>query len=322
MKSRVLITGINGFTGRYLADYLNQQGYEVWGLDRSERKENNYSNINFYLADICEQQELQAILEECQPESIYHLAAQSSVGLSWQQPAPTMNINLEGCITLLETARLVCSDCRVLLAGSGEEYGPVSSDNLPINEYCETNPQNPYSLSKLFQGMVGMHYARTYKMQIYIVRAFNHTGPGQAQGFVVPDFAAQVASIEAGLQAPVIKVGNLSAQRDFSDVRDVIRAYHSILEKGIPARIYNVGAGKAIPIYDILDYLIFLCKESIQVEVDEKKFRPVDVPVLYSDTSRIKEETGWQPTIPLEETLKDTLNYWRNQVRKGNVSSL
>jgi len=316
MKRKILITGINGFAGPYLADYLNSQGFEIWGLDINDPAEPAAENIIMGIADICSQEQIETILAECNPEAIYHLAAQSSVAVSWQKPVKTMQINLEGTINLLEAVKKLKLDTRILLVGSGEEYGTIKPEELPITEEHETNPQNPYSLSKLFQTIMGMHYLQTDRMQIYFTRAFNHTGPGQHQGFVIPDFASQIARIEAGLQKPVINVGNLSAQRDFCDVRDVVRAYHKIIEQGKPGRIYNVASGKAVMIQDILDQLIGLSDKPVQVKIDPQKFRPVDVPVIYASTDRIKKETGWQPKIGLQDTIKDTLEFWRMQKKE------
>lgn len=317
MKSRVLITGIAGFTGNYLASCLQDTGSEVWGLDRDKLNPPSSSSVSMHYADICNPEEITRVLEECQPETIYHLAAQSSVGLSWQEPALTMKVNLEGTINLLETVRKLQLSSRILLIGSGEEYGPVDSLDLPISEDKMPDPQNPYSLSKYFQTMVGMQYFYSYGMNIYFARAFNHTGPGQNKGFVVPDFASQVAAIEAGLQEPVISVGNLSAQRDFSDVRDVVQAYRKIVEQGKPGTIYNVGSGRAIPIQTILDQLLLLSSKTIKVKIDPKKYRPVDVPIIYASISKFHNETGWQPQIELQDTIKDTLGYWRNEIKKG-----
>ncbi len=317
MKSRVLITGIKGFTGNYLSSYLQEKDYEVWGLGRNELSALPHSSVCMHYADICSPEEITKVLEECQPDVIYHLAAQSSVGLSWEKPALTMKVNLEGTINLLETVRKLQLSSRILLIGSGEEYGPVESLELPINEEKSPNPQNPYSLSKYFQTLVGMQYFHSYGMNIFFARAFNHTGPGQTRGFVVPDFASQVAAIEAGLQEAVINVGNLSAQRDFSDVRDVVQAYWQIVEQGKPGTIYNVGSGRAIPIQTILDQLLLLSSKSIKIEIDTKKFRPVDVPIIYASISKLYEETGWQPYIELQDTLKDTLEYWRNEIKRG-----
>jgi len=318
MKKRALITGATGFAGRYLSDYLNSKGYEVWGLDVVSYPEQSEQNIVIRTADITNQGEIKTVLAECRPAVIYHLAAQSSVAISWQNPQATMRINLEGTINLLETVRKLKLDSSILLVGSGEEYGAIKPEDLPIDENQHPNPQNPYALSKLYQTLLGMHYIHAYKMKIYLARPFNHTGPGQNTGFVIPDFASQIAKVEAGLQDPVIWVGNLSAKRDFCDVRDVVRAYWAITERGQAGRIYNIASGQAVTIQSILDQLLSLSLVPIEVKIDEKKFRPIDVPVIYSSINRIKAETGWEPEIKLYDTLKDTLEYWRNQVKMKN----
>lgn len=316
MKKRVLITGATGFVGSYLAELLLEKNCEVWGTGLPGEKYGLPADTIVRPLDLNRKEDLSSLIKECKPEFIYHLAAQSSVGRSWQDPLQTMQINLEGCINLLEVLHRLKIDCKVLLTGSGEEYGPVQQIDLPIKETRTPDPRNPYSLSKLFQTLTGLYYFNSFGMKIYLARAFNHTGPRQNKGFVVPDFASQIAAIEAGRQEAIIKVGNLSAQRDFSDVRDVVAAYWQILETGQPGIIYNIGSGKPTSIQEILDILISLSEIPVQVEIDPEKFRPIDVPVIYSDISNIKSAIGWQPRINLEETIKDTLNYWRKQIYK------
>jgi len=285
-------------------------------LDVVSTPEQAEQYITIRTADITNNKQIEAVLADCRPVVIYHLAAQSSVAVSWQNPQATMRINLEGTINLLEAVRKLKLDSSILLIGSGEEYGAIQPEDLPIDESQHPNPQNPYALSKLYQTLLGLHYMRAYNMKIYLARPFNHTGPGQNTGFVIPDFASQIAKVEAGLQDPVIWVGNLSAKRDFCDVRDVVRAYYSIMEKGQIGRIYNIASGQAVPIQSILDQLLSLSTVPIEVKIDQKKFRPADVPVIYSSISRIKAETGWEPQIKLYDTLKDTLEFWRMQVKK------
>lgn len=316
MKSRVLITGATGFVGPYLADLLLQKDYEVWGSGLPGEKHHLPDGVILRPLNLIHREELLVLLEECRPDTIYHLAAQSSVGRSWQNPLATMQVNLEGCINLLEAIRSLKMNCRVLLIGSGEEYGPVRPEELPIRETQLPDPRNPYSLSKLFQTTTGLYYHRNYGMKIYISRAFNHTGPGQGLGFVVPDFASQIAAIESGKQQDIIRVGNLSARRDFCDVRDVVKAYCNIVEQGKPGIIYNVGSGKAVSVKEILDKLLSLSRMPIEIEIDPDKFRPVDVPVIYGDITKIQEQTGWQPVIAIEDTLKDTLKYWRQELNE------
>ncbi len=311
MKSRVLITGAAGFAGRHLSRFLLKMGMEVWGLERPVPELEPLDGLTMLYADICDSTALGEAVAECQPDQVYHLAAQSSVGLSWERPAETIRTNLEGTVSLLETFRKQKMLSRILLVGSGEEYGPTEVAELPITEEKIPEPQNPYSLSKYFQTIVGMHYCSHYHLPIYFARTFNHIGPGQKLGFVVPDFAAQIARIEAGMQEAVINVGDLSAKRDFTDVRDVVRAYWHILNKGNPGRIYNVGSGRAVSIREILDRLLQLSASKIEVRVDPQKFRPVEVPIICACIDRISEETGWQPIIDLSETLDNTLSSWR-----------
>jgi len=289
---------------------------EVWGIERSRLGLEAPDGLILLYADICDSTALGEAVAECQPDQVYHLAAQSSVGLSWERPTETIRINLEGTVNLLETFRKQKRVSRILLVGSGEEYGPTEVAELPITEEKHPEPKNPYSLSKYFQTILGMHYFTNYNLPIHFARAFNHIGPGQKLGFVVPDFAAQIARIEAGMQEAVINVGDLSAKRDFTDVRDVVRAYWHILNKGNPGRIYNVGSGRAASIREILDRLLQLSASRIEVRIDPQKFRPVEVPIIYACIERISEETGWHPIIDLSETLDNTLSSWRIEVNK------
>ena len=224
-------------------------------------------------------------------------------------------------INVLDAVRELYYKPRILLIGSGEEYGHILEGETPIKEDNRIRPGNIYAATKACQNMIGGIYANAYDMQVLMVRAFNHIGPEQSSIFVVSDFCRQVAEIEKGLKEPVMYVGNLSAQRDFTDVRDVVRAYTLLIEKGKPGETYNVGSGHAYEIREILDNIISLSTVEIKVEIDQNKIRPVDVPIIEADVTKLMNTTGWKKEIPLEQTIEETLNYWRKKLeveRNGN----
>ncbi|MDY4743529.1 MAG: GDP-mannose 4,6-dehydratase, partial [Lachnospira sp.] len=256
------------------------------------------------------------LLEEEKADYLFHLAAQSSVAYSWKNPSLTIDVNIKGCVNLLDAIRRIDKKPRALLIGSGEEYGHIRADECPIIEDNTVRPGNIYAATKACQNMLGKIYSDAYGLDIMMVRAFNHIGPNQTPTFVVADFCKQVADIEKGRQEPVIYVGNLSARRDFTDVRDVVKAYAKLVKEGRRGETYNVGTGKAIAIQDILNKIVSMSDKDIEVRVDENKLRPVDVPIIEPDISRIKREVGWEPLIPLEQTLRETLEYWREQSDK------
>lgn len=242
------------------------------------------------------------------------MAAQSSVGIAWKNPALTIDINIKGSVNVLDAVRELYYKPRVLLIGSGEEYGHIREAEIPIGEENRLRPGNIYAATKACQNMIGNIYAQAYDMEIMMVRAFNHIGPGQSSIFVVSDFCRQVAEIEKGQREPVMYVGNLNARRDFTDVRDVVEAYGLLAEYGRPGETYNVGRGEAVSIEEILEMIIGLSDEKIKVEIDRNKLRPVDVPVIEADISKINKLTGWKPKISLIQTVKETLDYWRERI--------
>ena len=227
-----------------------------------------------------------------------------------------MDVNIKGSLNVLDAVRKLDYKPRVLLIGSGEEYGHVRQDEVPVQEGNVLRPGNIYAATKACQNMLGSIYAQAYGMDVLMVRAFNHVGPNQSPIFVVADFCRQAAQIELGLKEPVIKVGNLSARRDFSDVRDVVRAYVGLMENGKAGETYNVGSGNAVEIRGILDKILRLAKKDIRVEVEPSRMRPVDVPVIEADIRKLQACTGWRTEIPLEKTIEDTLNYWRTTLAR------
>lgn len=252
------------------------------------------------------------LLNRVRPDYIVHLAAQSSVAVSWRNPGLTIDVNIKGSVNVLDAVRQLDYKPRVLLIGSGEEYGHIREGECPIVEDNALRPGNIYAATKSCQNMIGKIYSDAYDMDIMMVRAFNHIGPNQASLFVVADFCKQVAQIEKGLKEPVMYVGNLSAKRDFTDVRDVVRAYGLLVQKGEKGQTYNVGTGNALAISEILERILALSTVSIEVKTDPARLRPVDVPIIEPDVTKIYKATGWKPEISIDTTLKETLEYWRS----------
>ena len=306
---KALIIGAAGFVGKYLIDHLIDEGWDVAATRLPS--ETIDTHVPVHELDILETDSIAALLEDTKPECIFHLAAQSSVAVSWEQPALTVDVNIKGAVNLLEAVRGMAKPARVLLIGSGEEYGYVLPEELPISEDTPLRPGNIYAATKIAQGMIGQVYAKAYGLEIVIVRAFNHAGPGQSDTFVLPNFCKQVAMIEAGLAPPVIEVGNLEAKRDFTDVRDIVKAYCLLAENGESGEIYNVGNGRAVAIEELLGIILSQTNADITIEQDKLRMRPSDVPVIEADISRICNHIGWKPDIPMESTIADILDEWR-----------
>jgi len=267
-------------------------------------------------ADLRDPQGVRALVDEVQPDYIFHLAAQSFVPTSLADPWDTLENNIRAQLNLLEAVRLSGREVRVLVIGSNEEYGAPKPEELPQTEESPLRPNNPYAVSKVAQDFLGLQYHLAYGLPVVRVRPFNHTGPGQSPRFVVPAFASQIARIEAGLQEPVMKVGNLDTARDFSDVRDIVRAYHLAVTQGEPGEVYNLASGRARSVQGLLETLLSLADTEIRVERDPARYRPVDVPEAYGSAEKFRQQTGWEPEIPFEQTLRDTLEYWREQARR------
>jgi GDP-4-dehydro-6-deoxy-D-mannose reductase len=320
---KVLITGVTGFVGKHLAEYLLSEGVEVWGAVRpgSQVMLTKQSNvpINLVVMDLINQTDMINNLNKINPDQIYHLAGYSSVRDSWEQMQQTFDSNVRVTVGLLESIKKSrCFDnVRVLTVGSSEEYGRVGFSHMPIREDEELNPISPYGLSKAEVSRIANYYYRTYGMKIIHARPFNHIGPGQRLGFVVPDFANQIVGIEKGYRENVLSVGNLDAQRDFTDVRDIVKAYYKLLSSNsIPfGEPINICSGKANSIKYILSLLLSLARIPIEISIDQSKIRPSDMPLYVGDCSRINEMTGWIPEIPIHETLIDVLNFIRGQSR-------
>ena len=315
---RLLITGITGFVGSHMAEYALAHGAEVFGSSRwrsrTENIEHLRSQIKLIECDLRDLASVRGLLEATEPTHVVHLAAQSFVGASWQTPAETLSTNIISQVNLLEGIRRFTIAPRVLVVGSSEEYGFVCPDELPIRETNPLRPLSPYAVSKVAQDMMGYQYFMSYGLPIIRTRAFNHEGPRRGEVFVTSNFAKQVAEIEAGMREPVMSVGDLTPRRDFSDVRDVVRGYWLLLERGEPGEVYNLCSGRSLAIQQVLEFLLDQSRvKRIAVETDPARLRPSDVMILEGDSSKIRKATGWEVEIPFERTLKDLLAYWRQR---------
>lgn len=315
---RALITGISGFAGSHLAEFLLNKGVEVHGTIRWRSKVDNIIHIKDRLklvdADMRDGHSLLKAIGESSPDYIFHLASQSFVPMSWRAPADTVETNAIGTIHLFEAIRQSNCDPVIQIAGSSEEYGMVYPDELPIKETNPLRPLSPYGVSKVTEDMLGCQYHRSYGLKIIVTRAFNHTGPRRGDVFVTSNFSKQVAEIEKGLKEPVMHVGNLNAKRDFSDVRDIVRAYWLAVTKCEYGEVYNICSEKARTIQSVLDLLLDMTDKNVEIKQDPARVRPSDVEILQGDYSKFKDKTGWKPKISFEKTIEDLLNYWRERV--------
>jgi GDP-4-dehydro-6-deoxy-D-mannose reductase len=310
---RALITGINGFAGTHLNNLLVENGYEVFGTVKPSKESSLDKNL--FSVDITDFEELKEVIDTVSPDFIYHLAALTSPAQSFKDPSTTITNNIEGQLNILEAVKqLQLMQTRVLVVSSAEVYGAVKENELPNNENTPLRPLSPYAVSKIAQDFLGYQYFHSQNVKTIRVRTFNNIGPHQAPFFVVPSFAKQIAEIEKGLQEPILKVGNLNAKRDFTDVRDVVKAYTLLMEKGEYGEVYNVGCGRSYKIRDILDMFLSLSQIKIIVENDPERMRPGDIEELRCDYDKLYKATGWKPEVSIETSLQDTLDYWRDIV--------
>ena len=323
MKKKAFITGITGFVGSHLAELLLKEGLEVYGLarwrSRTENIERIKSKIHLVEGDLLDLNSLQRAMMNVRPDYVFHLAAQSFVPASWTSPAVTFEINVVGSCNLFEAIRAAKLTPTIQIACSSEEYGLVKKNEVPIKEDNPLRPLSPYGVSKVALDYMGYQYHQSYGMKIVRTRAFNHTGPRRGDVFVCSAFAKQIAEIEAGLKKPILSVGNLKAIRDFTDVRDIVRAYWLAVLKGEPGDVYNIAQGQGVEIKKILELLLAMSHKKIIVRQDPARMRPSDVPILIGDSTKFRKQTGWKPQIKLQQTLADILSYWRDRIRiKGD----
>jgi GDP-4-dehydro-6-deoxy-D-mannose reductase len=316
---RALVTGLNGFAGSHLADFLLAQGnIQIFGgvFGNCDNIVHLDKRVTFIEGDLREPQFAQALLAQAQPDRVYHLAGQAFPPVSWQDPWGTIEVNLRAEVNVLHAAAQTKSPARILVIGSFDEYGRVDASYLPVTEEAPLRPDSPYAVSKIAQDFLGLQYFQSHHLHVVRVRPSNHIGPRQSEQFVTSNFAKQIAEIEAGAREPVLYVGNLEAQRDFTDVRDMVRAYYLALERGAPGDVYNIGSGRAWSIQQVLGVMLAQSRAAIRVEQDPARLRPSDTPVMYVDSTKFRAQTGWEPTIPLEQSLHDILDYWRAKVKK------
>jgi GDP-4-dehydro-6-deoxy-D-mannose reductase len=316
---KTLITGVDGFAGSHLAEYLLSQGQEVIALVRNEKEVANLapfrSRLRLEEADVRDDRRIFQVLRNTKPERIYHLAAMSSPSASIGDPRLTYDVNFGGTLNILCAWRQLQFDCRLLFVSSVDVYGPARSEDMPLREDAPFRPANPYAGSKAASELLAWQFFQSYGLPIVRVRPFHHTGPRQAPAFVCSDFARQIAEIELGMRPAVITVGNLKVSRDFCDVRDIVRGYHLLLEHGKPGDVYQLCSGCAVSIESILQVLMEFSSKPIEVTVDPSRSRSHEAPALWGDPTKAQNAVGWKPQHSLKTTLWDLAVYWKNALR-------
>lgn len=300
---KALVTGSQGFVGYYLRQELERNGYEVTGLDLR-------AGAGAIVADLLDGAQVHTIIRQVNPDAVFHLAGQASVAKSWSIPQKTVEINVVAAINLMEAVRVANPACRMVLVGSSDQYGNLGTAGSRVTEDLSTNPQTPYAVSKKAQEEMASVYVRAYGMNICMTRSFNHGGAGQRKGFLIPDFASGIVAVERG-EVPCLLVGNLTARRDFTHVRDIVRAYRLIAERGRSGEVYNVGSGITYSAQEILDKLCALATCPIPVRQDPEKIRPSDTPVICCDHTKLTRDTGWEPELSMDSIIHEVLDSWR-----------
>ncbi len=315
---KILITGVTGFVGSHLAEYcLTKPNVKLYGTFFSKKEIKNLAHIKnkFILlpCDLTKKDQINKIILEVRPDKIFHLAGQSHVSFSWSSPEKTLLNNITSDLNLFEAIKNAKVNPIIVIAGSSEEYGLVLKNELPIKESNELRPLSPYGVSKIAQEKLAFQYYKSYGLKIVLIRFFNTEGPRRGENFVASSFAKQITQIEKGKQRPIIFVGNLEAKRDFTDVRDVAKAYWLASQKCKFGEPYNVCSGKAISIQSVLNILISKSLfKNIKIKQDQKRMRPSDIPVTMGSNVKFKKQTGWKPEISFEKTMGDLLDYWRS----------
>jgi GDP-4-dehydro-6-deoxy-D-mannose reductase len=312
---RILITGGTGFVGPYLIRFLKSFDTKLVVVSSGNAAVRE-SEVDYCKADICNSDDIETVIREVKPDQIYHLASISSVPASWSNPRLAFDVNVIGSYNVFEAAMRLPSPPRILNVSTSQVY---ATSDVALLETTATGPDNPYAATKAMAELLVVQHRRSKEGGIITVRAFNHTGPGQLPSFVLPSFVKQLAEMEAGVSPPVLKVGNINVKRDFTDVRDVVIAYCQLLKKGIVGEIYNVCSGHAVLLADIVQELQKNCNVPVKIEVDPARLRPNEVQQVVGDPSKIHRVTGWSPQIPLENTLKDLIAYWRDRINRDAV---
>lgn len=315
---RILITGAGGFVGKHLSAHIGRvqpearlTGTTLFPSETAHQAVRDQRRI-----DLKDYALVRALLADCRPQAIYHLAAQAFVPRSFEDPWETLENNIRAQLNLIKACLDLEIRPRMLIVSSAEIYGAVTPDQLPLREDAAIQPANPYSVSKVAQDMLALQYYLSHGLPIMRARPFNHIGPGQNERFVAPAFARQIAAIEEGKDDAVLFVGNLAAKRDFTDVRDIVRAYQMIVDAGQPGEAYNIASGKAHSIRQLLDILLRFSEIEIEVRVDPARLRPVDLPEIRGDFSKLQRDTGWWPALSFEDTLRDVLEECRQKSKK------
>jgi GDP-4-dehydro-6-deoxy-D-mannose reductase len=320
-RLRALITGVTGFAGTHLAEMLLADAdLEVWGTSHQAQPPAlpSLRGLQTVACDLREPARVRDVLAELRPNWIFHLAGQSDVGGSWQASWGTIESNVRGQLNLLESMVQLQLDARILVVGSNNEYGLVTAADLPIDEETPLRPDTPYGVSKIAQDMLGLQFFLSHRVRAVRVRCFNYIGPRQSDKFVAATFARQIAEIEAGVREPVLHVGNLAGERDFTDVRDMVRAYRLALARCADGEVYNIGSGRAVPIQRLLDVLLGYAHCAVRVEPEPARLRPSDVPRSVCDPAKFHAATGWEARLPIEQSLRDVLDFWRETVAAGS----
>lgn len=314
---RVFITGATGFAGSHLVDMLVAGGHNVLALVHEATSHQglpSHERVQPVTGDLLDPESLVTAVATARPDVVFHLAGQAYPARSWSDPAQTIAVNTGGTANLLRAA-VEYGRPRVILVTSAEVYGLISPDELPLTEQTKPHPRHPYGVSKLAAGELGRAYWERYELPVVEARPFNHIGPRQAAGFVVPDFASQLAAIRLGRMEPVIRVGNLDPERDFTDVRDVAAAYLELARAGRPGEVYLICSGRSVSVRTMLELLIELSGVQVEIRTDEGRVNPNDTPCLYGSFAKIETDTGWRPQIPLRQSLADALTDWEDRFR-------
>jgi GDP-4-dehydro-6-deoxy-D-mannose reductase len=316
MNKKVLITGVNGFVGRHLVNELVKNSYEVYGLTRADDRaiEENYSVI---VGDVLDSEGVYEVLKSLKPDVVVHLAAQAKPGYSFGHAKETLEVNVFGTLSILDSVKRLQEKGgeyrpRILAIGTSEEYGVVKQEELPLSEDARLAPTNPYAISKVACYHLVQEYVKTYGLDIVYAVPFSHIGPGQREGFLVSDVAKQIVEIERGEKEPVLTTGPLETERDYTDVRDMVRAYRMLIESGESGERYNLCSGGSVTVESVVEMLCGLAKVEIQHVIDESRRRPTELPILYGNHQKMTGLTGWQTEIALERTLADALEGWRS----------
>jgi GDP-4-dehydro-6-deoxy-D-mannose reductase len=306
-----------------LAEHLLDSGrWEVWGIARTAQLAlpSLRDRVCVVQADLNDPQATEQAIVAAQPQVIYHLAGQPFVPESFRDPAATLSANTLGALHIFLALIAHRLEARVLVVGTNEEYGQIDASDLPVSERCQLRPTSPYGVSKAAQSLLAQQYYLSHGLDVVRVRPFTHIGPRQNERFVTAAFARQIARIERGMQPPVVQVGNLSARRDFTDVRDMVRAYALAMEHGERGAVYNAGSGTALMVHDLLDLLLAASSATVEVRPNPDLMRPIDIPLMVCDATLLRERTGWAPQIPIHQTMGDILDYWRADLDKQTAA--